>query len=286
MTKKSLSSHKSMKKGGVKLKPSSKARSGAPVGGGSVSRLSSKTKNNSSKKSTGLAPRNGVAKSATKIRAAATTKTAKLAGVRSATKGLKATAKTKVASKVKSAKATSGAASIGKNRIANLKPATSKTRGLKAVVGRSKAPKSGKLVEAKKLSGKVSGAKHTSTKKVAVRSDYSDFRAMLLQKRRRLFGDVAMMSEEALGSEETMVDSHAPIHPAEVGSHSFEQEFTLGLLSRDGDKIRTIDVALEKLAEGTYGMCDECGGRIPKGRLEMLPESIYCVKCASKIEGI
>jgi len=94
-----------------------------------------------------------------------------------------------------------------------------------------------------------------------------------------------MMSEEALGSEEATVDNHAPIHPAEVGSHSFEQEFTLGLLSRDGDKIRLVDLALEKMAEGSYGLCDECGGRIPKGRLEMLPESIYCVKCASRLEG-
>lgn len=123
-------------------------------------------------------------------------------------------------------------------------------------------------------------------KKLGTSHDYSQFKEILLAKRRRLYGDVAMMSEEALGSEEAVVDNHAPIHPAEVGSHSFEQEFTLGLLSRDGDKIRLVDLALEKMAEGSYGLCDECGGRIPKGRLEMLPESIYCVRCASKLEGL
>ncbi|HAC92163.1 MAG TPA: transcriptional regulator, partial [Planctomycetaceae bacterium] len=96
--------------------------------------------------------------------------------------------------------------------------------------------------------------------------------------------DVAMMSEEALGSEDAAIDNHAPIHPAEGGSHSFEQEFTLGLVSRDGDKIKLIDIALEKIAEGSYGVCDECGARIPKGRLELLQESIFCVKCASKLE--
>lgn len=111
------------------------------------------------------------------------------------------------------------------------------------------------------------------------------FRSVLLQKKRRLMGDVAMMSEEALGSEEGSVDNHAPIHPAEVGSHSFEQEFTLDLLSHDGDRIQLIEMAIEKLDEGTYGLCDECGQRIPKGRLEMLPESIYCVRCATKMEG-
>ncbi len=115
--------------------------------------------------------------------------------------------------------------------------------------------------------------------------DLARFKAILVQKRRRLMGDVAMMSEEALGSEEGSVDNHAPIHPAEVGSHSFEQEFTLDLLSHDGDRIQMIEMALEKVEEGTYGQCDECSARIPKGRLEMLPESIYCVKCATKMEG-
>ncbi|MBX3423401.1 MAG: TraR/DksA C4-type zinc finger protein [Pirellulaceae bacterium] len=117
------------------------------------------------------------------------------------------------------------------------------------------------------------------------KKDYSQFKTILLEKRRRLYGDVAMMSQEALGSDDAAVDNHAPIHPAEVGSHSFEQEFTLGLLSRDGDKIRLVDMALEKIAEGTYGLCDECGARIPKGRLEMLPESIFCVKCAGRLES-
>jgi DnaK suppressor protein len=145
-------------------------------------------------------------------------------------------------------------------------------------------------VAAQKLSGsqpasKAKPLKKASEKKTAPSQDYTQFKAILLEKRRRLYGDVAMMSEEALGSEEASVDNHAPIHPAEVGSHSFEQEFTLGLLSRDGDKIRLVDLALEKMAEGSYGLCDECGCRIPKGRLEMLPEAIYCVKCASKLEG-
>jgi RNA polymerase-binding transcription factor DksA len=115
--------------------------------------------------------------------------------------------------------------------------------------------------------------------------ELAQFRTALLQKRRRLAGDVAMMSEEALGSDDGAIDNHAPIHPAEVGSHSFEQEFTLGLLSHDGDRIQLIEMALEKLDEGTYGLCDECGAKIPKARLEMLPESIYCVKCAGRMEG-
>ncbi|MCB0866332.1 MAG: TraR/DksA C4-type zinc finger protein [Solirubrobacterales bacterium] len=39
--------------------------------------------------------------------------------------------------------------------------------------------------------------------------------------------------------------------------------------------------ALEKLDEGTYGVCDGCGERIPAGRLHAAPESALCVNCAA-----
>lgn len=39
--------------------------------------------------------------------------------------------------------------------------------------------------------------------------------------------------------------------------------------------------ALEKLDEGTYGMCDRCGALIPEERLDARPWSVLCVRCAS-----
>jgi DnaK suppressor protein len=41
-----------------------------------------------------------------------------------------------------------------------------------------------------------------------------------------------------------------------------------------------IERALAKLDEGSYGICDRCGEPIPKGRLEVAPESVLCVACA------
>ena len=40
--------------------------------------------------------------------------------------------------------------------------------------------------------------------------------------------------------------------------------------------------ALEKLDEGTYGLCDRCGTLIPEERLEARPWSVLCVRCASR----
>lgn len=43
-----------------------------------------------------------------------------------------------------------------------------------------------------------------------------------------------------------------------------------------------VERALAKMAEGSYGICDVCGGPIPARRLEAVPESVLCVPCASR----
>ena len=43
-----------------------------------------------------------------------------------------------------------------------------------------------------------------------------------------------------------------------------------------------VDRALEKLEEGTYGICDGCGGTISAERLEAIPWTAHCVKCAGR----
>jgi DnaK suppressor protein len=44
-----------------------------------------------------------------------------------------------------------------------------------------------------------------------------------------------------------------------------------------------IERALAKIDEGSYGVCDRCGKPIPQGRLDIAPESVLCVSCASAL---
>jgi len=44
--------------------------------------------------------------------------------------------------------------------------------------------------------------------------------------------------------------------------------------------IRGIQAALERISEGTYGVCAVCGEEIGESRLEVVPEATRCVKCA------
>ena len=47
----------------------------------------------------------------------------------------------------------------------------------------------------------------------------------------------------------------------------------------------SLERALVKLDEGTYGICDNCGEPIPVKRLEARPESVLCVRCAGAAAG-
>jgi DnaK suppressor protein len=63
-----------------------------------------------------------------------------------------------------------------------------------------------------------------------------------------------------------------------------DRELSLLLTGRDKEKLLAINEALEKLKEGTYGICEECGDKIGQGRLKVMPLAKYCVTCQSKIE--
>jgi DnaK suppressor protein len=108
------------------------------------------------------------------------------------------------------------------------------------------------------------------------------FKKILLELRARLTGDVSMMAQEAFSGGSDGTGSLAPTHMADLGTDAYSQEFTLSMMANDGDRLQQIQDALERIADGTYGACVECEGRIPKARLEVLPDTPYCVKCAAK----
>lgn len=63
-----------------------------------------------------------------------------------------------------------------------------------------------------------------------------------------------------------------------------DRELSLLLSVRDKEKLFAINEALEKLKEGTYGICEECGERIGTGRLKVMPLAKYDVSCQAKLE--
>ncbi|MDQ0572514.1 DnaK suppressor protein [Variovorax paradoxus] len=55
-------------------------------------------------------------------------------------------------------------------------------------------------------------------------------------------------------------------------------------MDRDVAELRDIDAARERLRTGEFGLCVDCGVRIPNERLDAMPASARCVECQQRYE--
>lgn len=113
------------------------------------------------------------------------------------------------------------------------------------------------------------------------------YKEQLVALRSRLRGDVNQMADAALKKNRLEASgdlSSMPIHMADIGTDNFEQEFTLSLMETEEGTLGAIEASLERIEEGTYGQCEECGANIPKARLNAIPYTPFCIKCAQRAE--
>jgi RNA polymerase-binding transcription factor DksA len=114
------------------------------------------------------------------------------------------------------------------------------------------------------------------------------FRQTLGGLRARLRGDLDQMTDEALrrnlanGSGNL---SNVPLHMADVGTENYDQEFTLGLIENEQGTLELVNEALARLDAGKFGLCVECGDPIPKPRLQAIPYTRHCIRCARQVEN-
>ena len=129
----------------------------------------------------------------------------------------------------------------------------------------------------------TSMAKKETNKSGLTSAEIRRFKALLLAKRKEILGNVFCMESEALQKPRSDLSS-MPIHMADVGTDNYEVENTLGLMESERKLITEIDDALQRIEDGTYGICHGIGKPIPKARLEAIPWTRYCVECASLLE--
>ena len=68
----------------------------------------------------------------------------------------------------------------------------------------------------------------------------------------------------------------------EGASEAFELEKRLALERRLSGLLAEVEHALQKVQQGTYGLCDICGRPIGMERLEVLPQASLCLDCKSR----
>jgi RNA polymerase-binding transcription factor DksA len=111
-------------------------------------------------------------------------------------------------------------------------------------------------------------------------------RKQLVARRAEIQDDVSYMADEmrSIGIEEDDENGSLGNHIAEDGSSVAEAERIVTVTEDFQDILAQIDSALERMNEGTYGICLRCGQKISEERLEAFPYVAYCIVCQSAIE--
>jgi RNA polymerase-binding transcription factor DksA len=77
-------------------------------------------------------------------------------------------------------------------------------------------------------------------------------------------------------------DAIYSLHMADAGTDSHEQEKNFMLMNRGSDYFKTLEIALERIREGSFGICKICLDLIPEERMMAVPSATKCVDCKEK----
>ncbi len=107
--------------------------------------------------------------------------------------------------------------------------------------------------------------------------DLDWFETELLERRALLMNDVKAMEEAE--TRDAFPLSSLSSHLADLGSDRAASDVSLGRRESESVEIQEIDDALERLRDGSFGICEDCGMRIPMRRLEAIPYARLCLSC-------
>ena len=74
-------------------------------------------------------------------------------------------------------------------------------------------------------------------------------------------------------------DSGYSVHMADAGTDSYEREKGFHLMNRETDYINFLNLALQRIDSGEFGICAVCGKKIPEERMMEVPNATKCVSC-------
>jgi len=121
--------------------------------------------------------------------------------------------------------------------------------------------------------------KSDSKKEGVDKRTLSRFKKILLKERDDIIGEVKQISES---SKEMGQDGIQDI--GDEAANIYNKQILLSLSENERVRLQEVDEALDRIANGTYGTCEECGGPISLKRLEVRPVAKYCVPCLMKLE--
>ena len=116
--------------------------------------------------------------------------------------------------------------------------------------------------------------------------DTDAVRTRLHEEEQRLRTDLQNLQSEADSQKESLQElSVVDQHPADIGTETFEMEKNASIIESVQAQLRDVAEALERVEDGSYGLCQTCQKPIGDERLEALPAARYCMEHQELVEG-
>jgi DnaK suppressor protein len=113
------------------------------------------------------------------------------------------------------------------------------------------------------------------------RKDLKRFRDVLLAKKKEI-----LRSAQRTLNEDMTLDANDLPDEMDLASSEYLQSFTFRLRGREKGFLEKIDHALEKIRNGSFGVCEDCGDAISIKRLEARLETTLCIRCKEDQERV
>jgi DnaK suppressor protein len=117
--------------------------------------------------------------------------------------------------------------------------------------------------------------------------DTERFRGILEEERQRVQDAISYLHEETPGSLEDETEEivgNSDNHLGDTATATLDREIDYSLEENSEHVLRSIDGALQRIEEGTFGICESCGQPISEERLEAIPYATQCIDCRRKGE--
>ena len=133
-----------------------------------------------------------------------------------------------------------------------------------------------KNTKAKATPGKTAKAAPAASSK---ERDLAEIRRELEQQRKMLLNEAGVLIGQGL-----MIGSENLPDLGDQATAVADQNFMLRLKEREQKLLKKIDEALDRITQGTFGVCESCGGEISFKRLKARPVTTLCIECKTKQE--
>jgi DnaK suppressor protein len=120
------------------------------------------------------------------------------------------------------------------------------------------------------------------------KKELARFRKLVQAERDRVRRNLGIIEEEISDrtSNKTSGSQGYSNHMADIGSDAIEQEQAFLHASQETEYLKQLDEALKRIDQGSYGVCENCGDKIPLKRLEAYLAAELCILCKSKQEKL